>query len=32
MCFLFLPIFEPVYHVKNPNFLGFGEGEEEKME
>ena len=27
-----LPNFEPVSHVKNPNFLEFGEGEEERME
>jgi len=28
----FLPNFEPVYYVKKPNFLEFGEGEEERME
>ena len=28
---LFLPNFEPVSHVKIPNFLEFGEGEEERM-
>jgi len=33
ICFqLFLPNFEPVSHVKNPKFLEFGEGEEERTE
>jgi hypothetical protein len=33
VCFqLFLPKIETVSHVKNPNFLEFGEGEEERME
>ena len=29
---LFPPNFEPVFYVKNPNFLESGEGEEERME
>jgi hypothetical protein len=29
---LFLPKFESVFHVKHPDFLEFGKGEEERME
>jgi hypothetical protein len=33
ICFqLYFPNFGPVSHVKNPNFLEFSEGEEERME